>query len=191
LKQYREWAGRYPSLTFPENHDTVRSADEMHGNQNLAVMQYALGAYFCSSIATTIGFEYGFRRKIDVVQTNPMWWESTHYDISHDIAEINSVKSSYAVLQEDNMIFPVDCFEPKLFGFTKESLDKQEKILVLANTDRRGKHKAVVNNMYAMLGNDWVQDISHDHRMNQVSNNLHYELAPGEVKLFYAKKWGL
>ncbi len=189
LQQYREWTGRYPSLTFPENHDTVRTAEEVHGRKELAVMQYAIGAYFCSSIATTIGFEFGFRRKIDVVQTNPMWWESAHYEISSEIAEINSIKSRYNVLQEDNMIFMLDCFHDKLVGFTKESLDKQEKILVLANTDPKGNHKAIVNNMSAIMGNDWIHDISHGHRMDHVPNNLQYDLAPGEVKLFYAKAW--
>ncbi len=189
LKQFRMSAGKYPSLTFPENHDTVRYAEEVHGKKVFAVMKYALGAYFCSSSAITVGFEYGFRRKIDVVQTNPMWWESQHYDISAEIAKINMVKSCYDILQEDNMVWMVDCSHAKLLGFTKESVDGKERILVLANPDLHSKHKAVIKNMYAILGNDHVQDISHGHKMGHVPNNLEYELVPGEVKLFYARRW--
>lgn len=189
LKQYRETAGKYPSLTFPENHDTVRYAEEVHGNKALAIMKYALGAYFCSSTAITIGFEYGFRRKIDIVQTNPMCWEPVHYDISAEIAEINSIKSSYDILQEDNMILMVDCSYGNLVGFTKESVDGQERILLIANPDAHGKHKAFVKNIYAIMGNDHVQDISHGHKVDHVPNNLEYDVSPGEVKLFYAKKW--
>ena len=186
LQQYREWAGKYSSLTFPENHDTVRCAEAVHGDKNLALMKYALGAYFCSSISTTCGFEYGFRRKIDVVQANPMWWEPIHYDISDDIAEINRIKSNYQILQEDNMIYMLDCANGELIGFIKTSLDRQEKIMVIANPDGRQIRKLRMKNMYAIMGSDWVRDISHQHTMDHVPNALEYDLAPGEVKLFYA-----
>ncbi len=189
LRLYRDWAGKYPSLTFPETHDTERCAEEVHGNKALAVMKYAIGAYFCSSIATTVGFEYGFRRKIDIVEANPMWWEPAHYDISGEIAAINKVKSSYDILQQDNMIQMLNCNHGQLVGFYKESIDGQERIIVIANPTAHGRHKAIVKNLYALMGNDYVQDISHGHTMGHVPEHLEYDLAPGEVKLFYARKW--
>ena len=75
-----------------------------HGDQKQALLHYELGAYICSSISTTIGFEYGFEQQINVVNTTPSCWESIHYDISNEIGEINEIKANYNILQEDNTI---------------------------------------------------------------------------------------
>lgn len=188
MRLYKEWAGQYPSLTFPENHDTVRFATETNGNKNLAVMQYALSAYFCSSIATTMGYEYGFKRKIDVVQTNPSWWETETYDISDDISKINKTKSSYPVLLEDNIINIINMHNDNIFSFTKESLNKDEKVLIIANTNGTLWSEAYIEDVFSLMESSTVKDISHTHKMDSVEKSLHYNLAPGEVKLFYVKK---
>jgi glycosidase len=187
LKDYKDWAGKYLSMAFPENHDTERYYNEVNGNKDLAVNKYAIQAYFCSSIATTIGFEFGFKRKIDVVQTNPEWWETANYDISKEISEINKIKSQYQILQEDNMIIPYDFHNGELFGFAKEALDKSEKIFVVANLSGYNWHNINIPNFYEIMNGDNIKDISHGHKMDIVYNNLDYNLKPGEVKLFYIK----
>lgn len=187
LKDYREWAGKYPSMTFPENHDTARYAEEVGYNENLAIFKYAVCSYFCSSIATTIGFEYGFGRRLDVVQTIPDWWEDKKYDISSSIAKINNIKSSYKVLQEDNMIdvLRADC---DVFAFAKTSLDGKEKVVVIANRNGHGVNEVYFHDLYAIMGSDKVEDISHGYRMSGIPCNFHYNLNPGEVKLLYSKR---
>ncbi|BDU50172.1 alpha-amylase family glycosyl hydrolase [Haliovirga abyssi] len=188
LKDYGEWADKYPSLTFPENHDTERYSKEINGNKDLAIAKYALGAYFCSSIAITIGFEFGFERKIDVVQTNPSWMEDKKYDISKEISRINQIKSEYDILQEDNIIEPIYFKNHNIFAFTKESLDKSEKILVMINNDGEHINTIYYNGLYNLMGGEKVIDISHGHRMENIPDNFEYNLSPGEVKLFYIKK---
>ncbi len=150
-------------------------------------MKYAVAAYICSSVAITVGFEYGFRRKIHVVDINPLWWEPVHYNISAEITEINRIKSSYDILQEDRMIEIFRFHDDMLFGFTKESVNGREKILVIANPDGHSWHSAYVNGMYNLMGSDRIQDVSHGHKMEQVPDNLTYHLQPGEVKLFYVR----
>ena len=188
LKDYRPWAGKYPSLTFPENHDTPRCAEQYHGNKQFVLMKYAMCAYICSSVATTIGFEYGFRRKIHVVETSPMWWEPAHFDISAEIAAINQHKATYAVLHEDNLIQPFHVGDDRLFAYTKESLDGQEKIMVIVNPAEEGWYNARVQNIFGVMGSKNIRDLSHGHQMEQVPEHLEYKLQPGEVKLFYAKR---
>ncbi len=184
LEQNREYCRHAPSLAFPENHDTIRYAAEVSGNQHLAVMKYALSAYICSGISITIGFEYGFQRQIDVVHTNPSWWEPIHYDISKEIAAINEIKSSYGVLQEDNYIEIIHLNDGRLFGFTKESRDGQEKIMVVANPEGHEAHTVRLS-VESILGTQNVMDISHAHRLDSVPAYLEYHLQPGEVKLLY------
>lgn len=188
LRDYKDWAGKYPSLTFPENHDTIRYAQETNGNRNMAIMKYALGAYFSSSIAITLGFEYGFKRKIDVVKTNPDWMEEENYDISKEISEINKIKLSYNVLQEDNMIDMYVFENENIYGFTKKSLDGREKIFVIVNKDAHNIQTAYVNDMKYVMENEEIKDISHGYKISEISNNLEYRLNPGEVKIFYSKK---
>ncbi len=187
LKDYREWAGKYPSMTFPENHDTARYAEEAGYNEDMAISKYAVCSYFCSSIATTIGFEYGFGRRLDVVQTIPDWWEEKKYDISSTIAKINEIKSTYKVLQEDNMIdiLRADC---DVFAFAKTSLDRSEKVVIIVNRNGHGVNEVYFHDIYAIMESDKVEDISHGYRMSNISGNFHYNLNPGEVKVLYTKR---
>jgi glycosidase len=188
LKDYNKWAGEFQSLTFPENHDTERYAKEIRGNRAMAISKYAFGAYFCSSIAITVGFEYGFTRKIDVVQTNPSWWEDKKYDLTYEISRINEIKSKYKILQEDNVVYPYELRNKNLFAFSKESRDGSEKIFVIINKSETAFEFAYVNGFYEIMGGLEIQDISHGHRMDFVPDFLEYGLKPGEVKLFYIKR---
>ncbi|HEY5716837.1 MAG TPA: alpha-amylase family glycosyl hydrolase, partial [Psychromonas sp.] len=188
LNQSREYSNHAPSISFPENHDTIRCADEFDGNQHQALLRYELGAYICSSISTTIGFEYGFQRQIHVVNANPSWWEPVRYDISYEIAKINAIKASYDVLQEDNGIEMLQLNDGCLFGFTKESRNCQEKVMMLANIN--GHEACMVRELHVhgIMGSDRVKDISRGHQMEEVPAFLEYNLHPGEVKLFYVKR---
>ncbi|PIE32861.1 alpha-amylase [candidate division KSB3 bacterium] len=188
LDQNREYCRRAPSITFPENHDTIRYAYEVGGNQHLAVMKYALGAYICSSISTTIGFEYGFQRQLHVVHTDPSWWEPIRYDISSEIAAINKIKSEYDVLQEDNYIEILHLNDGRLFGFTKESQNGREKIMVLVNPEDHEAHTVCLSNVDGIMGSQDVRDISHARRLDTVPAHLEYHLQPGEVKLLYVNR---
>lgn len=188
LEQNSEYSRYAPSITFPENHDTIRCASEFKGNQDQALLYYELGAYICSSISTTIGFEYGFQRQINVVKTQPSWWESIHYNISNEIARINEIKASYSILQEDNSIELLHLNNGHFFGFTKESRNGQEKIMVLANLDAEHMYMVRELNVHKLMDSDWVEDISSRHRMENVPGMLEYNLNPGEVRLLYTRR---
>lgn len=186
LKDYVEWAGKYPSLTFPENHDTARFAEECGYNKDAAVSKYAVCSFFCSSIATTIGFEYGFGRRLDVVQTVPDWWEEKKYDISEEITKINNIKSEYKVLSEDNMIDIIRS-DDKIFAFSKCSLDGSEKVLVIFNKNGHYREEFFFGGIENYMGGKCI-DISFGHKMENISYDLHYVLNPFEVKVFYSKR---
>ena len=188
LEQNQEYSRYAPSISFPENHDTLRCADEFNGNQHQALLRYELGAYICSSISTTIGFEYGFQRQIHVVNANPSWWEPVRYDISDNIAKINEIKASYDILQEDNGIEMHQLNDGHLLIFTKESRNGQEKIMVLANPDGHNMYMVRGLNVHSIMGSNRVKDISSRHRMEEVPEFLEYNLHPGEVKLLYVKR---
>ena len=90
-----------PSIAFPENHDTDRVAaaipDDANGEriESELAMRYALAAFFSSGVLMPVGYEFGARRKLHVVETVPEHRERTGgIDISEKIAAINRLKAS-------------------------------------------------------------------------------------------------
>ena len=186
LKDYNLWSKDYNSLCFPENHDTLRFAAEHNNNKEKAVFSYTLESLFCSSVAITLGFEHGFTKKIDVVTTTPDDYEEINYDISKEIKEINSLKKSYKIFGEDNYIETIALGE-NLFTFRKESKDKKEVIVVIANLNQYNWERVEYYN-FSQLFNGEILDISLGHKMEVVPNNFEYNLKPNEIKVFYSKK---
>jgi len=186
LKDYNLWSNKYNSLCFPENHDTLRFATEHNNNKEKAVFSYTLESLFCSSVAITLGFEHGFTKKIDVVTTNPTDYEEINYDISEEIKEINSLKKSYKIFGEDNFIETIALGE-NLLTFRKESRDKKEIIVVIANLNEYNWERVEYFN-FSQLFNGEIVDISLGHKMEVVPNNFEYYLKPNEIKVFYSKK---
>ena len=62
-----------------------------------------------------IGFEYGFRRRLDVVKTQPQDWEEPSWDLHDFIATVNRIKMTYRVFNEDGPIQLVQRAESKKF----------------------------------------------------------------------------
>ena len=187
LKDYNQWAGKASSMTFPENHDTERFAAEYNGDRLKAVCYYAIEAYFCSSVAITLGFEYGFRKKIEVTKTSPDDYEDISYDIVEEIRMINEIKKEFKILQEDNIINIYDFNNNNIFSFLKDGKDNKEKIFVIANINTEEGTDVKVPNMFSVLGTENIKDISHGYRMDEILDNFDYYLKPSEVKLFYGK----
>src|SRR3546814_2440801 len=48
-----------------------------------------------------MGYEFGFRRKLDVVKTRPGDWEEKQFDLSDFIAEANRMKASMPSLNTE------------------------------------------------------------------------------------------
>lgn len=49
-----------------------------------------------------IGFEFGFRRRLHVVETRPADWEEPNIDLRNFITKVNAVKQRYRIFQEDS-----------------------------------------------------------------------------------------
>ncbi|TDR89748.1 maltotransferase domain-containing protein [Enterovirga rhinocerotis] len=87
-----------PSIAFPENHDMERRAaalpaEDREGIARDLALRYALAAFFSSGVLMPVGYEWGYRRKLHVVETNPGDREETGIDISDRIAAINRLKA--------------------------------------------------------------------------------------------------
>lgn len=106
LDQHEIFRTIAPSISFPESHDTDRLAatlgtDDPERIAAYAKFHYLFAACFSSGVMMPVGYEYGFRKKLDVVRTRPEDWEQPSIDISDFIASTNALKSAVRVLNEE------------------------------------------------------------------------------------------
>ena len=110
LDQYELFREIAPSVSFPESHDTERLAADLAAegmSDPIAVEReyrraYLFAATFSSAVMIPMGFEYGFRKKLHVVETRPDDWDETPlFDLSSFIADANRMKASAPALNEE------------------------------------------------------------------------------------------
>jgi starch synthase (maltosyl-transferring) len=96
------------TIAFPESHDTPRLAEELGGDRGAVLARYAFAAFFSAGLMMPMGFEFGARRRVNVVRTRPDDWE-TPDDLREPVAEINAAKAAHPVFnQEGPMTRPPD-----------------------------------------------------------------------------------
>jgi starch synthase (maltosyl-transferring) len=104
LEQHREFRGLAPSISFPESHDTARLAAESGGSEAVQKQRYAFAAAFSAGVMMPIGYEFGFRKQLHVVETRPSDWERKRMDLRPFITRVNALKREHPHLQGEGEI---------------------------------------------------------------------------------------
>ncbi len=187
LDQYRQMAQVCRSVSFAESHDTERLAAELNGDQAAIKMRYAFSALFSSGVMMPIGFEYGFRRRLDVVETKPEDWEAPAFDLTGFITRLNELKRSHTVFNQNGPLEQWDSGDPRLLILVKWSMDLREKALILINSDRREPAVIHLHRIQPFLvGTARVEDISPERRMEPDAGFATCTLEPSAVRVLYA-----
>ena len=185
LEQYRETAP-FPSVSFPESHDTERLAVELDGDARAIKMHYAFAALFSSGVMMPVGFEYGFRRRLHVVETRPEDWEEPHFDLCDYVARINRLKASHRVFSEEGPIEPLDLGNPSLFAFVKSALDGSERTLIILNKDRTAAQSfAFERGQGLAAAAAALEDLSPEEHLQASSDHRLGTLSPAAVHVFW------
>jgi len=98
LEQHEKFSRIAPSISFPESHDTTRLAADTGGNEAVQRQRYAFAASFSAGLMIPIGYEFGFRKKLDVVSTRPTDWETASFDLQRFIKRVNKLKIEHPLL---------------------------------------------------------------------------------------------
>jgi len=101
LEQHEKFGKLAPSVSFPESHDTTRLAADTDGNEAVQRQRYAFAASFSAGLMMPIGYEFGFKKKLDVVSTGPADWETASFDIREFVKRVNNVKRRSPLLQSE------------------------------------------------------------------------------------------
>jgi len=157
LEQYNAFRAIAPSIAFPESHDTERLATELapagcHRDDAMMVerayrMHYLFSAVFSTGVMIPVGFEYGFRGRLNVVHTRPQHWEQPLIDITAYIAAVNRMRANIPVLNEEGPQRQLQSGDPAVACLLRRSLEGPSWVLSVINTDLRNPHQACISGL--------------------------------------------
>lgn len=104
LEQHGKFGKIAPSISFPESHDTNRLAADTGGDEAVQRQRYAFAASFSAGLMMPVGYEFGFRRKLNVVSTRPADWEIPLFDLQRFIRKVNKLKIKHPLLKGEGKL---------------------------------------------------------------------------------------
>lgn len=190
LEQYNRFRHLAPSISFPETHDTERLAKESGGDPEAARQGYLFAAFFSTGLMMPMGYEYGFKKKLHVVDTRPADWELPTYDLTSYIGQVNRLKKSCPVLLEEG---PLTRLNPPgewpVVFLLKSRLIRPGRVLAVINPTREDQ-EVELPDLVELLGKPasaW-KDLTPDQVPVKLAPSLKFSLAPFGLRLFYHAK---
>lgn len=183
LEAHARVVGAGPSIGFPESHDTVRLAEELDGNETALKQRYTFAALLGTGVLMPLGFEFGFRKRLDVVTTVPSDWETPTLDLSKHIAQVNALKASARVFNEEGTLLAVPTGNPKIVAYAKSTLDARDKALFVLNTDLQDWQEVNIPSVADAVGTRQLADVSLEHRWETLAEDLTGRIAPGACQI--------
>ena len=141
LEQYEQFRGIAPSIAFPESHDTERLAAEAGGDERFSRLRYTFAAAFSSGLMMPTGYEFGFRRRLNVVETRPEDWEAPAFDLSGFIADVNRMKAATPVLNEEGPQERLTPDDDPVVALLRAGERTPGRVLTLINPDPARGHR--------------------------------------------------
>ncbi|MBN2722781.1 MAG: alpha-amylase [Deltaproteobacteria bacterium] len=135
IEQHRMFGEIAPSVGFPESHDTSRLAKDVNDNLDVIKQRYLFGISWSEAFQITMGFEYGYHVKPDVVKMTRNDQESPRYDLTSFICNANRFKLSIPVLCEEGSFDNVTRFEAPTLVLEKKSNMGNDSIYIIINKD--------------------------------------------------------
>ncbi len=186
IEQYNSFRAYFPSVSFPESHDTPRLAAETGGRQDIQIFRYLFAALFSAGTMMPIGYEYGFKQSLDVVLTAPSDWESPTFDLATIITSINNFKKKTRCLNEDGPIVHFGYGDLNILVLRKASCDEKQMLLLVYNKDWNAPHRAFLADMgyFLPLGTPISQLEINGTRKRIAGKSWNKELNPNEYAIF-------
>ncbi|HNR72064.1 MAG: alpha-amylase [Verrucomicrobia bacterium] len=181
LEQYNLIREITRSISFPESHDTPRLAAELNGNPHALKQRYLFAALFAAGVMMPIGFEFGFRKPLHVVNSQPADWEPVHVDLSDFITRVNHLKLQHPVFREESpaSILPTD--NPNILLLWKASVQHPQEALLILNKDPHHHQDFHTDHFRRFIQSGApLRDVSPEYPLDYLPEPFHYALRPGQ-----------
>jgi starch synthase (maltosyl-transferring) len=134
LDQHDEF-GDLPSISFPETHDTERVAKESGGSEVIQRQRYVFAAMFSTGLMMPVGYEYGFTKRLHVVETRITDWETPQFDLSSFIQAVNQFKMRTPLFQGEGSLTRIPVPSPHLLVLERSTeMDPGKRVFIVVNT---------------------------------------------------------
>ncbi len=186
VEQYNSFRAYFPSVSFPESHDTPRLAAETGGRKDIQLFRYLFAALFSAGVMMPVGYEYGFKKPLNVVLTTPGDWETAAFDITPEITSMNAFKRATRCLNEDGPVVHFGYGDLNILVLRKASCDEKQMLLLVYNKDWNSPHHAYLGDVgyFLPLGTPVFQLAVRGSRKRIAGNSWDKELGPNEYTLF-------
>ena len=136
-----------------------------------------------------IGFEYGFRKALHVVNTRPTDWEQPSLDLTDFITRLNNLKVKYQVFHEECPTQLVELDNRSVLVLGKGSTKSREEALIVLNTNISERQAFYVDKLRRLMQSQApLTCVSPENPLNHISEPFHYELRPGEALAFVTQR---
>jgi starch synthase (maltosyl-transferring) len=187
LERYEKLQGKSSSIGFPESHDTRRLADELNGDQNAVKQRMYFTAFTATGWMIVLGFEWGFRKKCDVVSSTPEDFEEPLCDLTESIRATLALKREHAVLHQDCPMRRLPVRNRNVLVLHRRTLDRSQEALLLVNIDTEKAQQVRLSPGRPFTENGKAQDCSPERRGKiPPGTKWKIRLAPAEVKVYIA-----
>ena len=133
-----------------------------------------------------IGYEYGFKKRLNVVQTRPQDWETPTYDLTAFIQGVNRMKKKCPVLLEEGPQTRVNPLAEPVVLLLKSREKRKGRVLAVINTTSDSQAVAIPD-LAELLGEPrraW-KDLTPDTVPLKFASPLEFTLPPSRMRLFY------
>jgi starch synthase (maltosyl-transferring) len=176
-----------PSIGFPESHDTPRLYAETNGNLEVQKQRYLFTALFSAGVMMPMGYEFGFRKRLDVIRTGPGDWEQTDVDLTAYVRQVNAVKDAFPVFQEDGSIQALNHGNPAVLVLWKGSAGSRNQALLIINKDPGGWQHFHAEDLYRDIQvQPPLVDVSPEWPMAHIPTPFSYDLPPAATRVLVA-----
>ena len=133
-----------------------------------------------------MGYEYGFKRRLNVVETRPRDWEAPCYDLTPFIKGVNRMKKKCPVLLEEGPQARVNPKGEPVALLLKSRESRQGRVLAVINPTSDPQEVAIPN-LAELLGKprqSW-RDLTPDTIPLKLPDSLEFTLPPARMRIFY------
>ncbi|WPL19299.1 Alpha-1,4-glucan:maltose-1-phosphate maltosyltransferase 1 [Thiorhodovibrio winogradskyi] len=184
LTQYALTRSLLGSISFPESHDTERLFSETGGNLDAMRQRYLFAALFSSHLMMPMGFEYGFRKRLHVVNTRPKDWEEPTIDLTDFITQVNGIKQGSSVFGSEGPIEQIPHPNEAILILRKKAAKGCDQALLILNKDPHGHQYLHIDDLYALIdAPPPLHDLSPDWPMDYLPTPFEFDLGPGVARV--------
>lgn len=193
MEQYEKFRAIAPSITFPETHDTPRLAEEL-ASQGVSApadlearyrQAYLFAAIFSTGVMIPMGYEYGFHRRLHVVDTRPKHWEKPAFDLTSFIADVNRMKASTPVLNVEGPQRAFTVGNGRVVCLLRRAIRVKSWTVSVINTSWKSPATARMDRLDGDIATG--REITPGGEGGAFSAGAELTLKPGEVRVFAGK----